>query len=799
MKSKIADNVFFCLFVFTLFFGVLLYNVIGFKLMDEISGFILLFMYGIYIFTTKSKKSNTGIFFTLLVFAFYLCYSIFVSYNTATAIVFDFLIQIRPYLTFFIVAQIAPSFSESQKSQLKRLCFFMWLFFIPIGIYGLINAMFLYSVFGHPSNYITNISCLSLVYLFCSNFSIRKRFIFIIMFSAGLFATNTIFYTIFLLACGILLYFHHSDILKFNLRTGIAIGVVTLIILHITSVQITTDLLPVNNFTADYNLPPRSVLYQTAIDIVSKDFIPLGSGLASFGTDASGLYYSKIYSQYGLNTIDGLTPQNWFSVSDSYYPSLAQFGIIGIILYLFFWGGIIYKSFVKFRQNGDIQLLAIILIITSFVFIENLSDSFLTSNKGYFTMMFLGVLFGKNKKSFYVDENNKNIGTNPEQANLQTDNIITIRTDNDDIDTSEKVFQMPPIPIREENSSEKNEATIEHIPHPPGKNEIDYEIYNDDDDYYTDDDDEDYYDDNDDNFNETDKLLETNISTDQEIADNKQIINTPEIINQNKQINTESDSINLVTQTEDNATNNEESHTQDSEEDTLKNNISEKDTILIEGDLQSFNSLVDEDDEQTFIPSPPATPTHSDTEQVIEPTPALNDDLLTHTSLVDDNDEELQKLLSALQNDTNKVENNASMETSMETEPETDKTKHISDQNVPTTTEPLINESFNISKQEEGILDTANIDIEKIIVTQQVKLELTKPESDLVKEYREIVEEHITPKKENINQEISEVDNYIKYLEDFLKPIKQDNTNVLNSKEENNENNEPEEQIDYII
>lgn len=619
------------------------------------------------------------------------------------------------------------------------------------------------------------------------------------MFSAGLFATNTIFYTIFLLACGILLYFHHSDILKFNLRTGIAIGVITFIILHITSVQITTDLLPVNNFTADYDLSPRSVLYQTAIDIVSKDFIPLGSGLASFGTDASGLYYSKIYSQYGLNAIDGLAPQNWFSVSDSYYPSLAQFGIIGIILYLFFWGGIIYKSFVKFRQNGDIQLLAIILIITSFVFIENLSDSFLTSNKGYFTMMFLGVLFGKNKKSYYVDDNSKNIETNSEQANQQTDNIITIRTDNDSINTSEKIFQMPPIPIREEDSSEKNKATIEHIPQSSGKNEIDYEMYNDDDDYYTDDDDEDYYDDNDENFNKTDdKLIETNITANQENIDNKQIVNPSEIINQNKEINTESDSVNSVTQAVDAPTNNEESRTKDSQEDTL-NKISEEDMPLIEGDLQSFNSLVDEDDEQDFIPSPPATPAHSDKEPVIEPIPDQNDDLLTHTSLVDDNDEELQNLLSALQNDTNKVENNASVETSMETEPETNKTNHISDQDVPTTTEPFVNESFNISKQEEGIQDAANIDIEKIMVTQQVKFELTKPESDLVKEYREIVEEHITPKTENINQEISEVDNYIKYLEDFLKPIKQDTTNILNPKDENNENNEPEEQIDYII
>ena len=470
MASKIIHNYFFYLFVFTLFFGVLLYNLIGIKAMDEISGLVLLIFYGIYIFTTNNKKFNAGVLITLSIFIFYFCYSIYVSNNTNQAIILDFLIQIRPYLTFFIVSQIAPSFSDFQKLLLKRLCLIMWIFFIPIGIYGFVNPSFFYTVFEQPSNFIANIGCLSLVYLFCSDFSIRNRFIFTLMLATGLLATHTNFYSIFLLTCGILLYFHHPHIFKFNLRTGIAIAVITLLVIHISRVQISEYVLPSDVVSNEYNQNSRFHLYKTSIDIL-KDFFPLGSGLASFGTLASGLYYSKIYSRYGLTSIDGLSQQDWFSVSDSYYPSLAQFGIVGIILYLFFWGLILHKALTKFKEKGDMQLFVLVLILVSFVFIENISDSFFTSNKGYYMMMFLGVLFGKKKKLAHTQDDSKNSNAPiKKKRDKKKEKIVKTTTktkeqiavsqlsSNSQSSVEEEnsiVYQMPPIPIREEDFLEK--------------------------------------------------------------------------------------------------------------------------------------------------------------------------------------------------------------------------------------------------------------------------------------------------------------------------------------------------------
>lgn len=467
MASKIIHTYFFYLFVFTLFFGVLLYNIAGLKATDELSGGLLLILYGIFIFTTKGRKFNIGVALTFFIFIFYLCYSIYIAYSTRNAIILDFLIQIRPYLTFFIVSQISPVFSKVQKLMLKRFCFTMWLFFIPIGIYGFITPAFINSAFGQIANYTACISCLSLAYLFCGNFSIRERFTFLLMLATGLLAPSTHFYSIFLLSFGIILYFHHPDVFRFKLRTGVAIVVIALIILHITRVQITEYMLPANATVNEYGIADQSTLYKTSVTIL-KDFFPLGSGLASFGTYASGLYGSEIYTQYGIESITGSASKNCLSLSDSYYPSLAQFGIIGIILYLFFWIFIVYKSLAYFKQKGDIQQFVVVLILVSIVFIENISDSFFTSNKGYFMMMFLGVLFGKKKKFIHISDDKKLV-TNPVQTSLVTsddesntedtqiiESIAEKQDERDTISAEEKTFQMPPIPIREEDMLEKD-------------------------------------------------------------------------------------------------------------------------------------------------------------------------------------------------------------------------------------------------------------------------------------------------------------------------------------------------------
>ncbi|MDR2470282.1 MAG: hypothetical protein LBD27_07385 [Tannerella sp.] len=361
--------------------------------MDWMASLFLLVFYVFFVVTGKKRVSREIPALTL-VFLFYLCYSLYVSYNSQYAASLDFLTQIRPYAAFFIVSQMALPFSEQQKKWLKRICLCIWPFFIPVGIYGLVNSTAFDTIMGHETNFVSVVVCLSLVYLYCSDFTLKERFTFVFMLTTGLIAVHTGFYVFFLLAVGLLFCFRDATIFRRNWRTGISLFVAFACMLYIVTSQIAATLLlpDVNGGASDFTT--RSVLYHTAIEML-RDFFPFGSGFASFATDASGACYSQIYAVYGLNAIDGLRPENCTAVSGSYYPSLAQFGIAGILLYLFFWVFVISGALLRFRQERNIRLFVLVLMLAGFIFIENVTDSFFTSNKGFFLMMFFGLLTGK--------------------------------------------------------------------------------------------------------------------------------------------------------------------------------------------------------------------------------------------------------------------------------------------------------------------------------------------------------------------------------------------------------------------
>ena len=55
----------------------------------------------------------------------------------------------------------------------------------------------------------------------------------------------------------------------------------------------------------------RAALYYHMPDIL-LDYFPFGSGFASYASFASGVYYSPLYAEYGMDNIYGMTK--------NYYP-----------------------------------------------------------------------------------------------------------------------------------------------------------------------------------------------------------------------------------------------------------------------------------------------------------------------------------------------------------------------------------------------------------------------------------------------------------------------------------------------
>ena len=64
-----------------------------------------------------------------------------------------------------------------------------------------------------------------------------------------------------------------------------------------------------------------------------KQYFPLGSGFATFGTYQAFMNYSPLYRLYGMNRVYGLAENDGSMASDGYWPAIiAQFGVLGTIL-----------------------------------------------------------------------------------------------------------------------------------------------------------------------------------------------------------------------------------------------------------------------------------------------------------------------------------------------------------------------------------------------------------------------------------------------------------------------------------
>ena len=91
-------------------------------------------------------------------------------------------------------------------------------------------------------------------------------------------------------------------------------------------------------------------LYYFSVRIF-RDYIPFGSGFASYGTYASGEYYSPIYAKYSMKHMHGLNEADPNFIADTYYPALAQFGLVGLFLFFLFWYYLTHKAIISFRKG----------------------------------------------------------------------------------------------------------------------------------------------------------------------------------------------------------------------------------------------------------------------------------------------------------------------------------------------------------------------------------------------------------------------------------------------------------------
>ena len=406
MIQEFIDRHFFNLYIFTLIFGHIFYGTIGFDYTDEICALILLILYGFYVSKTPSWDINKHFIIVIGIFLFYLFYSLYIKSNTTIAIVSDLIIQFKPYLAFFCVFSILPLFSNNRKKILRWIAVGCWCIQVPLAIIEIFIPHTLSSVTGHATYFAAGVIATSLCFLYTGNFSSKDKLIFLIMLSIGLISGRSKFYGFYALAVFVTLYFSNIKQFKLNAKNMLIILCMIIAILFVAREKIYFYFYQTLTSEVDKDMIARYVLYATAPDVL-RDYFPFGSGFASYGTFSSGEYYSHIYVQYGIDSVWGMSKDFYNYVADTYYPSLAQFGVVGILLYIFFWIYILKKALKYNTQFQQAKLLTIVLLIIGYFVIEGTTDSTFTTHRGIYMMMTLGLILAEMKQN--VKRNMKRI------------------------------------------------------------------------------------------------------------------------------------------------------------------------------------------------------------------------------------------------------------------------------------------------------------------------------------------------------------------------------------------------------
>lgn len=138
----------------------------------------------------------------------------------------------------------------------------------------------------------------------------------------------------------------------------------------------------------------RLVLTLTSLSI-AKDYFPLGTGLATFGSAFSSVPYSPVYAMYGISEIWGLSEKTAHDISDTFWPMiLAQFGIVALCAYI----GIIYCLYKKI-QTIEIDKRCMYLGCWSlfiYLLIASTSESAFVNSYAVFFAIFIGLFISVN-------------------------------------------------------------------------------------------------------------------------------------------------------------------------------------------------------------------------------------------------------------------------------------------------------------------------------------------------------------------------------------------------------------------
>lgn len=362
---------------------------INFDWSDEILTVALLgyaFMKQRFLVKDKGRTTEINIYIGLMIF--YLVYSLLIQVTTFRGVYLDLLQQLRPYAVFYLTWIMAPEFTPKQK---KRIKWVMLLSFFGYLILFKIKPSVVTPYGGEESAALGQIAlCCAMIYYLFSKQTKRNRNIAILIMLLGLVSGKSKYFGECVVFIALMM-FVKSKINFTSVSTLLKVAALGCVVIFFTWTKFNAYY--VEGFQSDAAEMARPLTYETGMEIMFKDYIPFGSGLGSFGTAAAAKEYSPLYYDYQLNNVWGLTPSNPMFLADAFYPTLAEFGIVGLFFFLWFWKRRLWEC----NKIPNIVYYRMALMAILALALESTADSSYLSGKGmgYFMVLALCLNSGR--------------------------------------------------------------------------------------------------------------------------------------------------------------------------------------------------------------------------------------------------------------------------------------------------------------------------------------------------------------------------------------------------------------------
>lgn len=328
---------------------------------------------------------------------FYSLYTIlFMSYNTKVAVLYDFIAQMKPFCYFCVAYAVSPNLDKNQKRVLKYISVFNGILVFILFVSGLYKIIFMHIT------YVGLVAIASfMMYLIVTideNGNLRKKDILIsvLILTVGLTCTRSKFYGVYILSLYMLFLYRPGLLKKIRVTHVLAFISIIALILFVSWTKIDyyfisggQDISPDEDVLQS---SARPVLYASMIVLLGMHPV-FGSGMASFATNASStaVNYSGAYYELGIDAVWGLSPSYDAFICDAFYPSLAQFGIVGILLFIYFFVWLYKRLGLYLYTVGKAQYTIGIVSIVALL-IESIASATFNQGVGGIFMMILGYL-----------------------------------------------------------------------------------------------------------------------------------------------------------------------------------------------------------------------------------------------------------------------------------------------------------------------------------------------------------------------------------------------------------------------